>query len=151
MLRGDFQPVLAKHSKNFSLLNALSIGIDQIQRNFEPMVKQIESWKRSQIADVDAKMVICQAFIEGALEVPRHLARTVHERYFSPAHEEFQPRTLWSLSNAFTAAFKALEPIPQFRATARLGDFLRKVPQVGRQALFRRSTSRRFFSIRKNL
>src|ERR1051326_1575364 len=27
---GDFQPVLAKHSKHFSLQNALSIGVDQI-------------------------------------------------------------------------------------------------------------------------
>jgi hypothetical protein len=26
ILSGDFQPVLAKHSKNFSLLHALSIG-----------------------------------------------------------------------------------------------------------------------------
>jgi hypothetical protein len=26
---GDFEPVLAKHSKNFSLQNALSIGVDR--------------------------------------------------------------------------------------------------------------------------
>jgi hypothetical protein len=29
-----FQPVLVKHSKHFSLQNALSIGVDQMQRNF---------------------------------------------------------------------------------------------------------------------
>jgi hypothetical protein len=34
------------------------------------------------------------------------------------------PRTIWSLSNAFTSAFKELDPIPQFRATAKLGEFL---------------------------
>src|SRR5437016_9326955 len=39
---GDFQPVLAKHSKHFSLQNALSIGVDQMQRNFGPMRKQVE-------------------------------------------------------------------------------------------------------------
>lgn len=65
-----------------------------------------------------------RAFIEGDLEVPKHLARRVHELYFDPQHEEFQPRTMWSLSNAFTSAFKELDPIPQFRATARLGKFL---------------------------
>ena len=27
-------------------------------------------------------------------------------------------------SNAFTSAFKELEPIPQFKATAKLGEFL---------------------------
>jgi hypothetical protein len=52
------------------------------------------------------------------------LAKPVHDLYFSPKHEEFQPRTMWSLSNAFTSAFKQLEPIPQFRATAKLAGFL---------------------------
>jgi hypothetical protein len=32
--------------------------------------------------------------------------------------------TSWSLSNAFTSAFKELDSIPQFKATARLGEFL---------------------------
>jgi hypothetical protein len=31
---------------------------------------------------------------------------------------------IWSLSNAFTSAFKELVPIPQFKATAKLGEFL---------------------------
>jgi hypothetical protein len=48
----------------------------------------------------------------------------VHELYFTPQHQEFESRTLWSLSNAFTSAFKELDPIPQFRATAKLGRFL---------------------------
>jgi hypothetical protein len=34
---------------------------------------------------------------------------------------------MWSLSNAFTSAFKELEAIPQFRATAMLGAFLKGV------------------------
>ena len=58
------------------------------------------------------------------LEAPRHLARTVHDLYFEPKYEEFKTRTIWSLSNAFTSAFKELEPIPQFKATAKLGEFL---------------------------
>ena len=65
---GDFQPVLAKHSKHFSLQNALSIGVDQMQRNFEPMVKAVDGWRSAQIADVNARLVIYGAFIEGALE-----------------------------------------------------------------------------------
>jgi len=121
---GDFQPVLAKHSKHFSLQNALSIGVDEMQRNFDGMRRQVDSWKEAQLTDVAAKLVIYRAFIESDLEVPRHLARPVHDFYFSPQHEEFQPRTLWSLSNAFTSAFKQLEPIPQFRATAKLAGFL---------------------------
>jgi len=48
----------------------------------------------------------------------------VHDLYFEPRYEEFRPRTIWSLSNAFTSAFKQLDPIPQFKATAKLGEFL---------------------------
>jgi hypothetical protein len=48
----------------------------------------------------------------------------VHDLYFEPKYEEFRPRTIWSLSNAFTSAFKELDPIPQFKATAKLGEFL---------------------------
>ena len=123
---GDFQPVLAKHSKHFSLQNALSIGVDQMQRNFDGMRLQVDTWKQSQLSDVAAKLVIYRAFIESDLEVPKHLARPVHDLYFSPPHEEFQSRTLWSLSNAFTSAFKQLEPIPQFKATAKLAGFLER-------------------------
>jgi hypothetical protein len=69
-------------------------------------------------------LTIYRAFIEGDLEAPRHLARKVHELYFRPVHPEFESRNMWSLSNAFTSAFKELDPIPQFRATAKLGQFL---------------------------
>jgi hypothetical protein len=121
---GDFTPVLAKHSKSFSLIDCISVGVDRMQRNFEPLQRQIELWQESQITDVTAKLVIYHAFIEGGLEVPRHLARTVHDCYFNPRFEEFGSRTMWSLSNAFTSAFKELDPIPQYRATAKLAGFL---------------------------
>jgi hypothetical protein len=95
-----------------------------MQRNFEPMRKQVEAWQKSELSDVTAKVVIYEAFVEGRLEAPKHLARAVYELYFEPKYEEFQPRTIWSLSNAFTSAFKELDPIPQFKATAKLGEFL---------------------------
>jgi Domain of unknown function (DUF932) len=121
---GDFTPVLAKHSKHFSLVDVLSVGIDRIQRNFEPMKKQVEAWKATRISDESAKLVIYRVFVQGELDVPKHLARRVHDLYFKPQVEEFAPRTTWSLSNAFTSAFKELDPIPQFRATAKLASFL---------------------------
>jgi len=73
-------------------------------------------------------LTIYRAFIEGELEAPKYLARRVHELYFNPQHQEFQPRTIWSLSNAFTSALKELDPIPQFKATAKLGEFLNQLP-----------------------
>ena len=85
---GDFSPVLAKHSKNFSLSNALSIGVDDMQRNFKPMVEAVDRWRGSQLSEVAARLIIYRAFIEGELAIPRHLARPVHDNYFNPQHNE---------------------------------------------------------------
>src|SRR5207245_7925514 len=93
---GDFTPVLAKHSKNFSLIDAVSIGVDRMQRRFEPLACHIESARQAVITDDQAKLTIYRAFVEGQLQIPRHLARIVHNNYFQPAREEFQPRTFWS-------------------------------------------------------
>src|SRR6266852_8139835 len=92
--QGDYTPVLAKHSKNFSLQDSLSIGVDRMQRNFEPMRRQVEAWHTRQLSDEAAKVIIYRAFIEEELEVPRHLARHGHDRYFDPQYEEFAPRTM---------------------------------------------------------
>jgi hypothetical protein len=122
--QGVFTPVLAKHQKSFSLIDCIPVSVDRMQRNFEPMRKQVEAWQRSELTDVTAKVVIYEAFVEAKLDAPKHLARTVHDLYFEPKYEDFRPRTIWSLSNAITSAFKELEPIPQFKATAKLGEFL---------------------------
>ena len=117
---GDFTPVLAKHnSKSFNLIDTLAVGVDRIQRNFEPM--QVEQWRNSQISDESAKLILYEAFVDGELEAPRSLLPEVHRLYFEPEYPEFSARSMWSLSNAFTSAFKKLDPVPQFKATAKLG------------------------------
>jgi len=72
-----FTPVLAKHTKHLSLVDILSVGVDRMQRNFEPMKKQVEAWKGTRLPDESAKLVIYPAFVEGELDVPKHLARSV--------------------------------------------------------------------------
>jgi hypothetical protein len=109
---GTFTPVLAKHTKNLSLVDILSVGVDHMQRNFGPLRKQVEAWKGTRLSDATAKLVIYQVFIEGKLDAPKHFARCVNDQYFNPQVEKFAPRTLRSLSNAFTSAFKELNPIP---------------------------------------
>src|SRR5438093_1747504 len=99
---GDFTPVLAKHTKRFSLVDAVTVGVDRMQRSFEPMQRQVETWRASRIQDETAKLVIYSAFVEGDLEAPKHLARRVHDLYFNPTIDAYAPRTLWSLQNSFT-------------------------------------------------
>ena len=49
--------------------------------------------------------------------------------YFNPQYAAFKDRNLWSLSNAFTSAFKKLAPIKQFEVTAKLGTFLNQTEE----------------------
>ena len=43
---GDFTPVLAKHSKSFFLIDCVSVGVDRIQRNFEPNLAEERTSRR---------------------------------------------------------------------------------------------------------
>lgn len=122
-LRGEFVAVARRHSKHLDVVETLALGIDRVQRRFQPMLEQIDVWRNHSLSDVRAKEIIYDAFVAERLDAPKHLMREVHGNYFAPQHEDFKPRTLWSLQNGFTSAFKALEPIPMIRATSSLGDY----------------------------
>ena len=57
---GDFTPVLAKHTKSFNLIDTFAVGVDRIQRNFEPLQRQVELWKKTQVTDERAKLIFLQ-------------------------------------------------------------------------------------------
>ncbi len=65
--RARFTPVLAKHTKSFNLIDTLSVGVDRIQRSLEPLQRQVEMWRKTQITDERAKLIFYSAFIDGAL------------------------------------------------------------------------------------
>ncbi|MDT7540577.1 MAG: hypothetical protein QOE33_481 [Acidobacteriota bacterium] len=121
---GEFTPILYKHTRKLDLVEVISVGVDRIQRNFTPLREQISEWQARELLDEEAKLLIYQAFVDRELPLPRHLLPKVHEHYFAPTYEAFRPRTLWSLANAFTSAFKELKPVSQFMLTAKLGSFL---------------------------
>lgn len=122
-LGGDFKPLLAKHSKHFDLVESVSIGVDRIQRGFPPLRQLIDGMRTRQLATDEARSIIYRAFMESRF--PVKLMKTVHREFFvTPSYDEFKPQTVWSLSNAFTTAFKDLAPVRQYEMTARLGKFL---------------------------
>jgi hypothetical protein len=122
MFKGDFNPLLAKHTKGLDLIESVSIGIDRIHRGFEPLKRAIETKRLITITDDDARILIYQAFMEN--KFPISLIKTVHQNYFEPEWEDFRDRTLWSLENAFTESFKSLNPLTQYKTTAKLGRFI---------------------------
>src|SRR5271169_6246988 len=46
-----YAPVLAKHSKHFVLADAIDVWLGRMQRNFEPMRKQVEGRCKSHLTD----------------------------------------------------------------------------------------------------
>jgi len=117
---GDFTPVLAKHSKSFSLIDCISVGVDRMQRNFEPMRKQVEGWQRSELTDVTAKVVIDEGFVENKLEAPKHLARAVHDLYFEPKYEIPAADDLESLECVYICLQRA-RPHPTIQGDGQAG------------------------------
>ncbi len=122
MFSGDFNPLLAKHTKGLDLIESVSIGVDRIHRSFKPLERAIITKRLMRIADDEARVLIYQAFLEE--KFPISLIKNVHQNYFEPEWEDFRERTLWSLENAFTESFKELNPLAQYQTTARLGRFI---------------------------
>jgi hypothetical protein len=127
-LSGDFKPLLAKHSKNFDLTESLSTGVDRIQRGWQPLREAIDFKRQYELNAQEAQSIIYKAFMQE--KFPVKLLRAVHQEYFvSPSYEDLRAKTVWSLENAFTTAFKALKPVQQYTATAKLGKFLKPYSQ----------------------
>lgn len=121
---GEFIAIAKKHTKHVNIEEVVGMGVDRVQRHFHKVTATLDAWRGYELPDANAKAVIYDAFVAGRLDVSRRLAPDVHRLYFQPEHDEFKPRTFYSLSNAFTSAFKTLEPVRQMEATARLAPFL---------------------------
>jgi hypothetical protein len=128
-LSGDFKPLLAKHSKNFDLVESISMGVDRIQRGWQPLREAIDFKRQYPLTDQEAQSMIYRAFMSERF--PVKLLKAVHQEYFvHPSYEAFHGRNVWSLENAFTSAFKRLAPVQQYSVTAKLGKFLKPYTQV---------------------
>ena len=46
-----YKLVRAKHSKHFSLVDAISVAMDRMQRNFEPMRRQVEGGRQIHLTE----------------------------------------------------------------------------------------------------
>ncbi len=130
-LFGDYAPVMRKHTKHVEIEALLAVAIDDMQRKFDPMRRQIAFFRGCDLSDQRAKLIIYDAFLGGLADLPKHLGAVVHEHYFEPKYPEFEARTLWSLENAFTSALKELEPVARLRYTGQLAPFLSQMPTIG--------------------
>lgn len=121
-----YDAVTRKHTSKVSLTDYLSVAIDTVMRQFDPLAKHIQEWRGQQLSVEQAKLCIYEAFIEERIALPKHLMRPTHEAYFNSPHEEFPPGNVWSLQNAFTYPLRdRLDPIPRQQAQAAIGEYFR--------------------------
>jgi hypothetical protein len=66
-----------------------------MQRNFEPMRKQVEAWKGDAPSRRNPEAGHLAGLRGGAARCPKQLACGVQDQYFNPQVPEFAPRTLW--------------------------------------------------------
>ena len=52
---------------SFNLIDTLAVGVDRILRTFEPLQRQLELWRKTQVTDERAKLILYNAFIDRAL------------------------------------------------------------------------------------
>jgi hypothetical protein len=92
-----------------------------MERNFEPMRKQAEA--RSELTDVNAKWLSTRHLSRTDWKPPNILPVSCMTILRAEVRGFPAPDDLESL-NAFTSAFKNWIPFPQFKATAKLWEFL---------------------------
>jgi len=98
-----------KHTSGLNLQSEMVIAVDTFASRYLVMEKKIGQLQERELSDDRAKALILDAF--AAQMVPQRLLPAVVKAYFEPLHEEFKPRTAWSLVNAFTEVFKQLPVI----------------------------------------
>jgi hypothetical protein len=112
---GAFTPGLAKHSKSFSLIDFISVGVDRMQRT---SIRCENKWMPGSEANSPMSPLRWSS-MKRSLKADRssqtRCGGTVRDLYFEPKYQEFCSRRIWSLSNAFTSASKELDSIPQLQ------------------------------------
>lgn len=110
-----------RHTWRFSLAGELAGAVGRWENRADVLIAGIESLKAHPLTDTEAKAMICDAFAQGIMPL-RFLPDVVHE-YKAPKHEEFAPRTAWSLQNAFTEIQKQMPLTTRMVAAQDIGKF----------------------------
>ncbi len=118
-LNGDFIALERRHTSGLNLIQELTIAVAKFEEHYVTLKTEVTNLKNREIGDQEAKSIIHDIFVKNIL--PVRLFPNVSKEYFTPRHPEFQPRTAWSLHNAFTEAVKVMPLTTRMAATSTLG------------------------------
>ena len=97
-------------------LTARAVG--QLGERFQGLDRRIDSYRGCRMPDWAAHDLVIRA-VDCAAITPSQVPDVVHE-WREPSHEEFHPRNLWSLFNAFTEVYKSQNPNTTMRRSEAL-------------------------------
>ena len=97
-----------KQTTGLMPMELVSRGVSVWMQTQEVMRKQIEMLKATELSDtaVTRSLAVAVGLEGGSKLMSSAMAIRCREEYLKPRHEEFQPRTAWSLYNAVTETFK---------------------------------------------
>jgi len=118
---GSVVTLKRRHTSGLDIRNEVAGGITRAISQFISMEGAVAKMKAIDLTGKDsfAKAKMLDAAVKGVM--PLRLIPEVHKNYFEPKHQEFEPRTAWSLHNAFTEAFKLLKPNVAMQSGVELG------------------------------
>jgi len=118
--RGDSIVLKQKHSTGFNLIDQITQGMARWQQHTVALVNEIDAMRNRGVSVNEAKALILDAFVQKEIMPVRFITDVVKE-WNEPRHEDFAPRNLWSLHNAFTEVQKQMPVSTRFAASQDLG------------------------------
>lgn len=113
-----------KHTRNGSrrFADAIADATLLLSQFEQTETNRIAAMQSRMISDAEAESIMLRAAIQRGI-VAQHDLADVFKEYHEPRHEEFRPRTAWSLLNAFTEVMRNMQvrnPAELARRTMRL-------------------------------
>jgi hypothetical protein len=122
VFRGDLIALNRKHTSGLDLPLELDAAVKRFREHFGALTGEIEVLKERRLTDGEAKGLIHDVFANGVM--PVRFLPLVSVMYFHPQVAAWQPRTAWSLHNAFTAIAKDMPISTRLPAIQELGRML---------------------------
>lgn len=105
---GDMVALRRRHTSGLQLFGEVEQAIVKYERHYFNLKTEVENLKSLRLTDDRAKALIFDAVYKHAV-LPQRFGKAVADEYFNPRHAEFEPRTAWSLHNAFTEVVKQIK------------------------------------------
>src|SRR5271157_2970662 len=118
---GDTIMLKRRHTSGLNLMDELFRAMDKYEQHYKTLKGEVESLKTYELTEDRAKIILHDVFAQQIM--PVRFFPEVSAEYFADEqrHEEFAPRTAWSLLNAFTEKAKAMPLTTRIKATQLVG------------------------------